>query len=314
MASDVVIRPLREADLPAASLICRRAFGTFLGAPDPGTFWADREYVRSRWRTDPAAALAAEVDGSLVGSNLVTRWGSFGFFGPLTVEPAWWNQRVAQRLLGATVDLLDGWRVKDAALFTFAHSPRHIHLYQRFGFWPRFLTAVLSKSPTAQPPVPWSRYAEATDDDRHTIVDCCRGLTDAIYDGLDVGSEIRSVYEQRLGDTVLLGSGDALDAFAVCHLGAGTEAGEDTCYIKFGAVRPGADAERVFGQLLSACETLAAQQGLHRLEAGVNLNRSRAYRAMLQRGYRADMYGISMHRPDSPAYNGPDVYVVDDLR
>jgi hypothetical protein len=37
------------------------------------------------------------------------------------------------------------WGVQHAGLFTFAHSPKHITLYQKFGFWPRFLTAVMPK-------------------------------------------------------------------------------------------------------------------------------------------------------------------------
>jgi hypothetical protein len=44
--------------------------------------------VRTRWAADPSAALAAEVDGDLVGTNFVTRWGSVGFFGPPTVAPS----------------------------------------------------------------------------------------------------------------------------------------------------------------------------------------------------------------------------------
>ncbi|WP_167470569.1 hypothetical protein [Mycobacterium innocens] len=53
---------------------------------------------------------------------------------------------------------------------------------------------------------------------------------------------------------------------------------------------------------------------MRRVEAGVNLNRGRAYRSMLRRGFTAESYGVSMHRPDAPAYNRPDTYVVDDLR
>ncbi len=314
MSTDAVIRPLREADLPAASAICRQAFATFLRAPDPDTFWADREYVRTRWHADPSAALAADVDGSLAGSNLLTRWGSFGFFGPLTVQPQLSNRGIAQHLMGATIDMLDAWQVSDAGLFTFADSPRHIHLYQKFGFWPRFLTAVLSKSPDERAAAPFTRYSQASESERSAVVDACRELTTLIYDGLDVEREIRSVYSQRLGETVLLAGGDSLDAFAVCHLGEGTEAGAQTCYLKFAATRPGRDAEEVFEQMLDACEALARQQGLQRMEAGVNLNRRRVYRSMLRRGFRADSYGISMHRPDSPAYNRPDVYIVDDLR
>lgn len=314
MPPEIVIRPLGESELPAASAICRRAFATFSGAPDPDTFWADREYVATRWRSYPGAALAAEVNGALVGSNLATRWGSFAFFGPLTVKPELWNRGIAQRLMSSTVDLIDSWQVRAAGLMTFAHSPGHIHLYQKFGFWPRFLTALLSKPPSEHATASFITYSQATDSERTGLVDACRGLTDAIYDGLDVTAEIRSVDAQQLGDTVLLWGGDSLVAFAVCHLGAGTEAGAGTCYVKFAAVRPGAGAEHVFARVLDACEVLALRRGLHRVEAGVNLNRSRAYRSMLRRGFRADSYGISMHRPDSPAYNRPDTYVVDDLR
>ena len=98
----VEVRALRESDLVAATHVMQRAFGTFLGAPDPDRFMADRNYVRSRWRADPTSALVAVVDGKVVGSNLVTSWGSVGFFGPLTVTPELWNRGVASRLLEPT--------------------------------------------------------------------------------------------------------------------------------------------------------------------------------------------------------------------
>jgi hypothetical protein len=50
------------------------------------------------------------------------------------------------------------------------------------------------------------------------------------------------------------------------------------------------------------------------MEAGVNTGRSQAYRTILRLGYRADSYGIAMHRNNSPAYNRPGCYVIDDLR
>ena len=66
---DVSIRPIRQSDLEEARRIFRVAFGTFLGVPEPHTFWADREYVFTRWRTDPQSALIAELNGKLSGSN-----------------------------------------------------------------------------------------------------------------------------------------------------------------------------------------------------------------------------------------------------
>jgi hypothetical protein len=70
------VAPLNEGDLPEAEQIFRVAFGTFLGEPDPSMFWADRDYVYGRHRAPHVAALGATLDGSLVGSNFVTKWGS----------------------------------------------------------------------------------------------------------------------------------------------------------------------------------------------------------------------------------------------
>jgi hypothetical protein len=81
------IRALTQQDLSAADRIISVAFGTFLGAPEPEQFWTDLAYARTRWPADQTAAFGAEWDGKLVGSNFATRWGSVGFFGPLTVRP-----------------------------------------------------------------------------------------------------------------------------------------------------------------------------------------------------------------------------------
>ena len=96
-----IIRPLTEADLPAARRIARTAFGTFLGAPDPENFWADRDLVYGRFAAEHVASFAAELDGELVGSNFVTKWGSVGFFGPLTVHPDQQGRGIAKSLVEA---------------------------------------------------------------------------------------------------------------------------------------------------------------------------------------------------------------------
>ena len=63
------IRPLREADLPEADRIFRLAFGTFLGLPEPLAFAGDADYVNTRWRASPDAALGAYADDLLVGAT-----------------------------------------------------------------------------------------------------------------------------------------------------------------------------------------------------------------------------------------------------
>lgn len=312
---EIVIRPLREDDLPAADRIVRLAFGTFLGAPDPLAIWRGRDYVRTRWLADPAAAFGAELDGELIGSNFAAHWGSVAFFGPLTVHPDSWDRGVGKRLLEPVMECFSRWEVKHAGLFTFPHSPKHIHLYEKFGFWPRFLTALMSKPVTRTEPAPQSsRYAELPADRQETQLHLCRALTGAIYEGLDVSGEIRAIATQRLGDTVLLWDDARLAGLAACHCGPGTEAGDNECYVKFGAVRPGPDAAENFDRLLDACEALAAARGLSRLTAGVNVGRPEAYRQMMARGFRTDWTGVTMHRPDEPGYNRPGVYLIDDWR
>ena len=304
---EVDVRPLAEADLVDADRVMRLAFGTFLGLADPMAFLGDGDYVRSRWTADPGAALAAEADGRVVGSNFATRWGSVGYFGPLTVHPALWDRGIARRLLVRTMEIIDGWRLSHTGLFTFGHSPKHIALYQSFGFLPRFLTAVLSVpvSPPAAGTAQWSTYS--ADPDQAARLADCAALTDTVYPGLDVSRELRACHEQGLGDTVLLADGSG---FAVCHVGPGSEADTGTCVVKFAAACAATDFERLVG----ACEAFAASRGAARLAAGMNTARRDAYRVLRQRGFAADLIGVTMHRPDEPGYSHPDAYVIDDWR
>jgi GNAT superfamily N-acetyltransferase len=315
-ACDVAVRPLTERDVPDADRIFRLAFGTFIGLPDPSAFGGDTDYVRTRFHADQSAAFGAYVGTQLVGSNFATNWGSVGFFGPLTVRPDLWDRSVGKRLMEPTIACLDEWAVTHAGLFTFPHSQKHVGLYQRFGFWPRFLTPVMSKRISAATPsaVEWKKLSDVPSADRGRVRAECATLTDAIHAGLDVSSDIRSVAAQRLGDTVLLHRGSQLSGFAVCHCGAGTEAGTGTCYVKFGAVRPSHTVAEDFETLLSACEAFAAEQGASRLAAGVNVARHEAYARLLARGFRTDMQGIAMHRRNEEGYSRPGVYVLDDWR
>lgn len=310
------IRPLSEADLPEAKRLIRVAFGTFLGAPDPESFWADLDYPRARFGAENTVAFAAEQDGVLVGSNFATRWGSVGFFGPLTIRPDLWNCGIGQRLVGAVCDVFEEWGVNHAGLFTFAQSANHIWTYGKFSFHPRFLTAIMAAPALVSGrTAPTSRYSELPERQCREAEGAARDLAEQLYPGLDLGGEIRTVAARNLGETIFLLDGDShLDGFAICHLGAATEAGADTCFVKFGAVRPGAGGDERFGALLDACGDLAAASDMANLVAGVNLAREETYRAMLGRGFKTQIQGVTMHRPNEPGYSRPGLYVLDDWR
>ena len=101
-------------------------------------------------------------------------------------------------------------------MFTFAQSPKHIYLYQKYDFWPRFLTSIMTKIITdennkkrlelsqkheSQHKV---RFSEIQNDVKSLILDDCKYLTNGIFPGLDLQKEICAVDSQKLGDTILL--------------------------------------------------------------------------------------------------------------
>ena len=310
---------LKQSELEEAGRIVRLAFGTFLGLPNPLDFMGDRNLMAPRWRSTHVKVIAAREGGRLIGSNVATRWGSFGFFGPLTVLPEYWDRGVAQRLLEATMTIFDRWGVRHTGLFTFPQSAKHVGLYQKFGYWPRYLTAIMTRTPEVnqasqtQPAYAPALLSAFTKSQRKQAIQACGKLTHKIDRGLDLAGEIRAVLAQRTGDVVLTYTRGVVDAFAVCLNGPGSEGGETTCYVKFGAARGGIGAGDRFDKLLDACEAFASSRGAT-VEAGVNLAREDAYRRLRSHGYRVSMQGVAMQRPHADGFNRADAYVIDDWR
>lgn len=305
---------LTQDQLPAASEVIRLAFATFMGAADPSEFWNDRDYVRSRWRARHTAWFQASCADKLVGVVCVTRWGSNGVLGPLAVLPAYWQRQVAKRLMDVAVEQLDRWGVHHAGLFTFADSPKHLGLYQHYGFWPQTLNAVMTRPVgIALQPDEVQRYG-ADPQAKAALRAACEEITDAIDSGLQVSGELDAVLDCGLGTTLILTDGVGLvQAFAVCHFGPNSEAGSDVFYVKFAAVRPGPEAPQWFARMFAACEAAAHGEQLATLMAGVNTARRGAYQWLLAQGFRSEILGITMHRGGS-GYDRANLYLIDDWR
>lgn len=302
----IEVRPLAEGDVAAADRIFRLAFGTFIGLKDPLSFRGDAEMIRTRRRSQPDGAFGAYRDGELIGSSFASRWGSFGVFGPISVHPERWEGGIGRRLMEPAIAALDRWGVRQSGLFTFAQSPKHIALYQKFGFWPQTLTCVMAKEALKSgSPFELGNAAFFSD---------YAAVTNAVFPGLDARWEISAVLEQKLGDIVVLQGDGKVHAFALCHVGKGSEAGSGAAFVKFGAVRPGPDAPDAFRRLIAACEGLAVARGATRLVAGINTARRGAYGILIESGFRAFFNGIAMQRPDEIGFNRADCFVVDDWR
>jgi GNAT superfamily N-acetyltransferase len=308
----ITVRPFRESDIPDADRIFRLAFGTFLGMPDPSQFAGDAEYIKGRFRTEPLGAFTAESGGKIIGSNFVVRWGKLAFFGPLTVHPDHWDKGAAHLLLDATMRLFERWKLTHSGLFTFPQSPKHIGLYQKYGYYPRFLTPVFSRAASKPArPTAWTLWSAVPAENREDAGRALRNFTSSILNGLDLPSEINSIERLRFGDTVLVGPATKPEAFAVCHCGAKSEAGTGVCYVKFGVAKTANKFER----LLDAVEGYAAERGLKTVTFGVNAGRVEAYRLVVKRGYRSErIQGVIMERGGRPGYNRPGVFIMDDWR
>jgi GNAT superfamily N-acetyltransferase len=313
------VGPLRESELEEADRIVRVAFGSFLGLPNPLEFMGDRDFLTPRWRARNTVVLAARQRGTLLGSNVITRWGSVGFFGPLTVSPDYWDRGVAQLLLSATMKIFSRWGVAHSGLLTFSNSPRHIGLYQKFGYWPGTLTALMKYTPQA----PASAFAKdarmpvllsaLSQREMRRAIDGCAKLANGIEKGLDLSDEIRAVLAQRLGDTLLVHGARTLDAFAVCMNGAGSEGGVRTCYVKFAAARGGRGSGERFDRLLDAIDAFASTRNAE-VETGVSLACEDACRRMRSHGFRMITLGVAMHSPHGKTYNRSGAYILGDWR
>ena len=313
-SQNISIRLLDEGDLLEAGAILRRAFATQFGMP-PDTFWMDRDFVTGRWVTNPSLAFGAWIEDRLVGSSLGTSWGSLGVFGPISTHPDAWNRGIARLLIPPVLERLNELGARHLAFFTIAESTKHIALYQRFGFWPRFLTAIMTRPVDSNEIVGESvRYSAIADADQAHWLDACRALTTEVRDGLDLTAEIRTAHTHGHGDSVFLTDSSRVEAVALCEYGPKSPAGAGSCLIRFAAVHPGSDAELPFNRLLTACERLATDQGLKQVVACVNASRPKAYRHLLAMGFRAQRNGVTMHRPNEDAYNQTSAFLLDDLR
>jgi ribosomal protein S18 acetylase RimI-like enzyme len=312
----LVIRHLTERDLVDADRINRIAFGTFFGLENPLDFRGDGDVVTGRLRNNPNGAFAADLDGKQVACGFVMDWGSVGIFGPLTVDVDHWGKGIARAMMDAMTGYMDDRGFSLQGLFTHPQSAKHIRLYEAYGFRMQRITAVMAKDIASDRPDsgPLTLLSALGEEEKKAAIAACVGITESVYPGLDLTSEILSIDAHGFGDIVLIADGGEVAGFACCHHGAGSEGGSAQVLVKFAAVLSGTDASRYFALLLDNCEKFAAVMKVKRVVAGTNTGRNSAYEAMLAGGYRTWMNGIAMHKTENACYDLPGSFVIDDWR
>ncbi|HUK58225.1 MAG TPA: GNAT family N-acetyltransferase [Stellaceae bacterium] len=313
MSDDITLRPMRADDIAAADSVFRRAFGTWFGLADPMQFRGDAGLFGSRLWSYPEGGTVALRDGEMVGLSFASRWGSIAVIGPIAVLPELWRHGLARTLVAAALDTASRWQTPLAGLFTFPQSALHLRLYQSFDFWPRHLTPIMGK-PVMADAHSAETIALSSARERDALAEECRALAATLHPGLDLAREIAVVLERGLGDVLALVEGSRVAGFAICHNGAGSDAGSTAALVKFAMARRGPGADERLSRILAGCESFAASRGATRLVASAATARIGAYRLLCAAGFRTDVPFVSMHRPYGPAYDGPEDWVLDDWR
>jgi len=110
------------------------------------------------------------------------------------VRPDLWNNGIAQPLVAAVSDQFERWGTHHAGLCTFPHSTKHIWLYQKFDFYPRYLTMLMAAPVPANGPAllpAEARYSALSPDERREAEEASRAMADEVFEGLDLRGEIK---------------------------------------------------------------------------------------------------------------------------
>ena len=135
---NVNIRSARPDDAEICGPICFEAFNAIAGAHNFPPDFPSREDAFGLFGmllSHPRVyAVVAEVDGTVVGSNMLWDNGTLAGVGPITVDPAVQNSSVGRRLMQAVLDRAKERNHAGVRLVQAAYHNRSLALYTKLGF------------------------------------------------------------------------------------------------------------------------------------------------------------------------------------
>jgi ribosomal protein S18 acetylase RimI-like enzyme len=324
----IKIRRVRKGDLSKVRDVIEQAFGDFFErqvGTRPRQVFGGAQYVHHRWLMEPWGCFVAEEgDGKIVGAAVAVMWGTLGLVGPIAVLTSYQNQDIGQQLLAACQEFFDENKATLQGVCTYAYSPRHLVLYQKFGYKPKGLVVITAKhldrreivqvGKPAKPGVSVRRYSSLEEAKKKPVMQKIRRITNAIWRGMDVGKEVEIVDGLALGDTLLLDKGRETIGFAICHMPPNSEAPHGAAYIKFLAIDKRHQRPELLHALLASVEDMAAAAQLQQVVAPVYTYYWTAYQALIERGYHLDFTMVRMKRGKQEDYEDASDLVLDDWR
>jgi len=324
----IKIRRVRKGDLSKVRDVIEQAFGDFFErqvGTRPRQVFGGAQYVHHRWLMEPWGCFVAEEgDGKIVGAAVAVMWGTIGLVGPVAVLTSYQNQDIAQQLLTACQEFFDENKATLQGVCTYPYSPKHLILYQKFGYKPKGLVVITGKqldrreivhaTKAAKPGPAVRRYSTLEEAKKKQAMQKIRRMTNAVWRGMDLGKEVEIVDGLTLGDTLLLEKGREVIGFAICHLPPNSEAPQGSAYVKFLAVDPRHRKPEHLHALLGAVEEMAGAALLQRVVVPAYTYYWTAYQALLERGYHVDFTMVRMKRGKQEDYEDPSDLVLDDWR
>jgi predicted N-acetyltransferase YhbS len=326
----VQIRRVRKGDLSRIRDVMEQTFGDFLErqlGTRPRQAFGGAQYVHHRWLMEPWGCFVAEEDGAkIVGAALAVTWGTVGVLGPVAVLTNYHNQTIGQQLIRAAQDFFDENKATLHGCVTYPTSPKHLYLYHKFGYRPKHLTAIMSRTidrggarvPAApkpgKAPLATRRFSTLEEAKKKAALARIHRITNAVCRGMDLAKEIEIVDGLALGDTVLLERGRDLIGFAICHAPGVSEAPAGALYVKFLAIDPPHRKPEHLEYFVAALEGHGQELGVQRVILPVYARYWTAYNILVQCGYQIDFTMIRMQRGKQEDYEDPDDLVLDDWR
>jgi predicted N-acetyltransferase YhbS len=208
--SEVVIRVATEADAAVCGQICYDAFSTISGEHnfpcDLPSAEAAVGVMEGMFSSPHFYCVVAEIDGRIVGSNVLDCRSIIAGIGPITIAPGTQNRGVGRKLMRAAMDRANEKGAPGMRLVQAAFHNRSLSLYASLGFDIREPLSCF-QGRTRERGVPGCSVRAAVDADLND----CNALSLRVH-GFDRGIEIVQGIES--GTAVLVERGDRITGYA----------------------------------------------------------------------------------------------------
>ena len=197
---NVTIRSARPEDAEICGPICFEAFNAIASAhnfpPDFPSREVAQELFTSLLSHARVYAVVAEIDGKVVGSNMLWESGALSGVGPITVDPQVQNSSVGRRLMEAVLERAEQRKHVGVRLVQAAYHNRSLALYTKLGFVVREPLSNIQGTPLRRA-IPGYKVRAATE---HDIESCDRVCLDV--HGHHRREELSDAVQQRTATVV----------------------------------------------------------------------------------------------------------------